>query len=587
LSVEDRNGSQRRFRRVSSFIARHPATGPRAGLAQPAPRDPPIRNLNLLDAMLRPLHRALPLLASLLFVAPAPLAAQEPIDLAAVSAIRDEGLNRSQAVEHLVWLADVYGPRLTGGEGIRQAADWAKKQFAEWGLQNIHEEPFAFGAGWMLDRFSAHMIAPQVMPIIGMPKSWTAGTDGPVEADVVLAPIDDEADFARYRGKLRGKIVLTQPARAVRMLEGRLVLRMTEDEIEEAQSTPVRAPRAAGGAGSGGGASPFARARDLQRRAQEFYRTEGVVALVDRCSDSDESAGGSDLSWRAQRVDGGTIFVGSGGPRTGDQVGKELPSITIAVEQYNRMVRILERDVPVRMELDVRVRFLPETEPRGFNLIAEIPGTDPALKDEVVMLGAHFDSHHGSTGATDNATGSAAMMEAMRIIKATGLQPRRTIRLALWGAEEQGLIGSRQYVRQHFADPETMRTTPEWERLSAYYNLDNGTGKIRGIWMQENSALAPVFRSFMQPLHDLGVEILGPRSVGSTDHAAFDAVGLPGFQFMQERLEYNSRTHHSNMDYVDRVQTADLVQQATVAAVFAWLTADRDSLMPRQPVVRR
>lgn len=251
------------------------------------------------------------------------------------------------------------------------------------------------------------------------------------------------------------------------------------------------------------------------------------------------------------------------------------------------MVRILERDVPVRMELDVRVRFLPETEPRGFNLIAEIPGTDPALKDEVVMLGAHFDSHHGSTGATDNATGSAAMMEAMRIIKATGLRPRRTIRLALWGAEEQGLVGSREYVRRHFTDPETKRTTPDWEKLSAYYNLDNGTGKIRGIWMQENSALAPVFRSFMQPLHDLGVEILGPRSVGSTDHAAFDAVGLPGFQFMQERLEYNSRTHHSNMDYVDRVQTADLVQQATVAAVFAWLTADRDSLMPRQPVVRR
>ncbi|HET6680705.1 MAG TPA: M28 family peptidase, partial [Gemmatimonadaceae bacterium] len=356
--------------------------------------------------MLRTLHRALPFLATMLFVAPrAPIAAQEPVDLAAVSAIRDEGLNRSQAVEHLVWLADVYGPRLTGGEGIRQAADWAKKRFAEWGLQNIHEEPFAFGAGWMLDRFSAHMIAPQVMPIIGMPKSWTAGTGGPVEADVVLAPIDDEADFARFRGKLRGKIVLTQPARAVRMLEGRLVLRMTEDEIREAQSTPVRAPRAAGGNGSGGGASPFARARDLQRRAQEFYRTEGVVALVDRGSDSDESAGGSDLSWRAQRVDGGTIFVGSGGPRTGDQVGKELPAITIAVEQYNRMVRILERDVPVRMELDVRVRFLPETEPRGFNLIAEIPGTDPALKDEVVMLGAHFDSHHGSTGATDNATG--------------------------------------------------------------------------------------------------------------------------------------------------------------------------------------
>lgn len=510
-------------------------------------------------------------------------AQSERIDYATLARIKDEGLQRSQAMDLISWLADVYGPRLTGGPAIRQAADWTKKKFAEWGLSNIHEESWPFGKGWELVRFHAHMIEPQVMPIIGLPKSWTSGTNGTVQADVVLAPITSAADFEKFRGKLKGKIVLTQPARAVRMLDGRLVLRMSDDEIEEAKTTPVPAERRGGGPGG------FAQGRQFAERVAQFYQTEGAIALIDRGSDSDVSAGGSDLSWQAQRVDGGTIFVGTGGTRD-ESAGKGLPSITIAVEHYNRMVRILDRGVPVKMELHVETRFLDEPQGRGgFNIIAEIPGTDPKLRDEVVMLGAHFDSHHGATGATDNASGSVAMIEAMRILEAAGVKPRRTIRIALWGGEEEGLMGSRAYVRQHLADPATMQTKPEWDKLSAYYNLDNGTGKIRGIWYQGNLAARPIFEQFIEPLKDLGVEILGPREVGSTDHASFEAVGLPGFQFMQERLEYNSRTHHSNMDFVDRVQRDDLIQQATVAAAFAYMTAQRDEKLPRRskPEVRR
>jgi carboxypeptidase Q len=498
----------------------------------------------------------------------------EKIDYATLARIKEEGLQRSQAMEHVSWLADVYGPRLTGSAGIRQAADWTKKKFADWGLSGIHEETWAFGKGWQLVRFHAHMIEPQVMPIIGMPKSWTPGTNGTVQAEVVLATITTAADFEKYKGKLQGKIVLTQSARAVRMLDGRVVLRMTDEDIAEANTTPV--PPQRGGGGPGGQGQQFA------QRVAQFYQAEGAIALIDRGSDADQSAGGSDLSWQTQRVDGGTIFVGSGGTRD-ENAGKGLPAVVIAVEHYNRMVRILEKGVPVKMELHVETKFLDEPQGQGgFNIIAEIPGTDPKLKDEVVILGAHFDSHHGATGATDNATGSVAMIEAMRILKAAGVKPRRTIRVALWGGEEQGLMGSRAYVKQHYADPATMQTKPEYEKLSAYFNLDNGTGKIRGVWYQGNLGVRPVFEQWIAPLKDLGVEILGPRAVGSTDHAAFDAVGLPGFQFVQERLEYNSRTHHSNMDFVDRVQREDLVQQATVSAAFAFMAAMRDEKLPRK-----
>jgi carboxypeptidase Q len=507
-------------------------------------------------------------------------AQQAAHDMAVLGRIQQEGMERSQVMEHIVWLADVYGPRLTGSPSTEQAAQWAMAQLRDWGLSGVHQERFPFGRGWSLERFSAHMIEPQVQPIIGLPKSWTHGTGGPVVANVVHAPIRSLADFERYRGQLRGRIVLTQPARAVNLLEGRIVLRMSEHELEEARTVDPRAaaeaaatPPAAARTPVPGGAPAAA---PTQQQVQAFYAAEGVLALLDRGGDADFVGGGSDLSWITQRVDGGTIFVGAGGSRDAGAPATP-PSITLAVEHYNRMVRVLERGVPVRMELDVRTRFHDEVQPNAFNIFAEIAGSDPALRDEVVIIGAHFDSHHGGTGATDNASGTSAMMEAMRILMAVDARPRRTIRLALWGAEEQGLMGSRHYVENHLVGK------PAFDRLSAYFNIDNGTGRIRGIWLERNHAAGPIFDEWIrQPvLRELGVEVVGPRAVGSTDHASFVRAGLPGFQFVQDRLEYRSRTHHSNMDVVDRIQPDDMRQMATVAAIFAYLAAQRDDRIPR------
>jgi carboxypeptidase Q len=509
------------------------------------------------------------------FTAGAQSQAEEKLDYAMMARIREEGLNRSQVMEHISWLSDVYGPRLTGSPAIKQASEWTQKKFREWGLENIHEESWPFGKGWSLTRFQAHMLEPQVQPLIGYPKSWTAGTSGTITADVMYTPIKSEADFEKYRGKLKGKVVLIQPEREVKLLDGRIVLRMNEDDLKEVGAMPI--PRARRGGVDE--REEFRRTAQLQTKINAFLLAEGAAAVFDRGSDNVMSAGGSDLSWLTQRTDGGTIFVGPGGPRD-QNAGKTPPQVVLAVEHYNRMIRVLEKGVPVKVELNIQAQFYEESNQNGFNLLAEIPGGD--LKDEVVIVGAHFDSHHSGTGATDNATGSAAMMEAVRILKAVGVRPRRTIRIGLWGGEEQGLLGSRAYVREHFADPTKMQLKPEHEKLAAYFNLDNGTGRIRGAWTQGNLGVRRIFEQWIEPLNDLGVTLIGPRSVSSTDHVSFDAVGLPGFQFIQERLEYNSRTHHSNMDTVDHVQREDMIQVATVAAVFAYNAAMRNEKLPRK-----
>jgi len=513
--------------------------------------------------------------ALLVLFASAGIGAQtEKLDFATLGRIRDEGLSRSQVMDHISWLSDVYGPRLTGSPAIRQASEWAMKRFREWGLANVHQEPWKFGKGWSLVRFSATMIEPQVQPLIGQPLSWTPGTKGTVTAEVARVQIASEADFDTYRGKLAGKILLMQPARQVRLLEGPILLRMDEQWTSEAEITPV--PSASSGRGNQS-------EQAFRRKLQDFLAAEGVIATFDRGSNSDMAAGGSDLAWEQQRPDGGTIFPSAGGPRD-EQAGKGVPAVTLAVEHYNRMIRVLEKNVPVKVELNVETTFYDEQTMNGFNTIGELPGGD--LASEIVLLGAHLDSHPYATGATDNATGSAAMMEALRILKAAGVKPRRTIRVALWGGEEQGLLGSRAYVRDHLGDVETMALKPEHAKLAAYFNSDNGTGRVRGIWLQGNLAARPVFEQWMAPLKDLGVTILGPRSVSATDHVSFDNIGVPAFQFLVDRLEYNSRTHHSNMDTVDRVQRDDMVQQATVIAVFAYDAAMRDEKMPRKALPR-
>jgi carboxypeptidase Q len=512
----------------------------------------------------------------------------EKVDTAAIDKIREQGLKQSKVMDLLFQMTDVHGPRLTGSPGFESAGDWVVATLKSWGLQNARKERWAYGTGWSLNRFHATMTAPQTMPIIGYPKAWSTATKGLVSAEVVRPVISNAAEAEQWKGKLRGKIVLTQPAREVRMLEGRIVLRMTDKEIEEALTPPATAPAGraggaggrAGAAGGAGGRAGGAAGGAPAFNVNDFYAAEGVAALIDRGANSDMSAGGSDLTWQTQRTDGGTIFLGgaTGGGRNSPNTG--VPQVTIAVEHYNRMVRLIDAKVPVRMDLNVDVTFHPETPDRlnGFNIIADMPGTD--LANEIVLIGGHFDSWHGATGATDNATGSAAMMEVLRIIKDAGLKPRRTIRIALWGGEEQGLLGSRAYADQYLGSPEAPK--PGRDTHSAYFNLDNGTGKVRGIWMQSNPNVAPIFSAWVAPLKDLGVEILGPRSVASTDHTNIDRTGVPGFQFVQERLEYNSRTHHSNMDFYDRVQAEDLKQTATVAAVFAYHTAMRDQKLPRK-----
>ncbi len=502
---------------------------------------------------------------------------EEPVDTAVIAAIREEGFDRSHVMESVFWLTDRYGPRLNGSPEHEEAGDWVVAQLRAWGVENVRKERFESGRGWSLAGFHATMTEPRVMPIIGMPRAWTPGTDGTVRAEVVRPLIASAADADAYRGKLRGRIVLTQPVRQVRMLEhgDGFVARYDDHDgrwRKEAMTPPVPTqPGTFTPETAGPRTAPF--------DVMQFYRDEGVAALFDYGASTDTAQGGSGLSWRHQRPDGGTLFVQSGASPYADPADS-LPRVTIAVEHYNRMARLLEHDVPVTVELNVDVRFHEESaeRPNGFNVIGEIPGTDKA--DEIVLIGAHLDSWHGATGATDNASGVAAMMEVLRIFTAAGLEPRRTVRIALWGNEENGLRGSAAYAARHLGT--LSAPTPEAARMAAYFNLDNGTGPIRGVWTQGNAAVVPIFRAWAAPLGDLGVDLFSPRGVPSTDHVSFDRLGLPAFQFVQERLEYTSRTHHSTMDFYDRVQPEELKRTAVIAAVFTWQAAMRDERLPRR-----
>jgi hypothetical protein len=511
------------------------------------------------------------------------LGAQVPgVDNATIAKIRGEAMTRSQVLETHWWLSEGLGPRATGTPGYQAAADWAMKRFNEWGLKNVHVERFPFGQGWSIDRFSVHLLTPQPAPLVGLPRWNSPSTKGTITSDVVHVRAATEADLAKYKGQLAGKIVILQAARPVRMLEDRVVLRMNDSDWAEAMKLPE--PKTAGATGTTGatGARGALTPQQFAQLVQRFLVAEGAAAVLDRGSDSDLAAGGSNLSWQTQRVDGGTVFPGNGGSRD-PKAAQRVPSATLAVEHYNRLVRLLEHGQPVRMEVNIQATFHPETNPEGnaFNIIAEIPGSD--LAHEVVILGAHFDTYPYATGATDNTTGSAAMIEAVRVIQKLGLKPRRTIRLTLWAGEEQGLLGSRAYVERHFFDSKMQAPKPGHENVQAYFNLDNGTGRIVGIWGQGNTGAMKNFEQWGQALRDLGWKNVSPRSVSQTDHGSFEDAGLPGFQFIQERLEYNSRTSHSNMDTFDHVQKDDVIQQGAVAAVFAWYAANTPERLPRKP----
>ena len=506
-----------------------------------------------------------------------PQGLQEQMDMAAIDKIKEEGFERSQVMDIMSWLTDVHGPRLTGSPITKAAGDWSLEQFEEWGLSNAHYEWWGpFGRGWVNDRMVAQVTEPVPFPVIAYPAAWSDGTDGKVETEVVIVPntIRTAAQFAPYRGTLEGKIVLSQPPRDVPALFNAPARRLTQEQLNaRANPFPVGGRGGRGRVFRGRGGAPAQASPDgspLVNLAQ-CLADEGVAAVLRPGSGNST---------------GGTVFVSSNGSRAAD-APRAIPQVSLTPEHYGRIYRILEKDIPVRMELDVENTFYTD-ELNSFNLIAEIPGTDKA--DEIVMLGAHFDSWHAGTGATDNAAGSAVMMEAMRILKASGLPLRRTVRIGLWTGEEQGLIGSRQYVAEHFGDRATMELLPDHEKFSAYYNVDNGTGAIRGVYLQGNSAVGPIFSQWMTALTSDSISVghIAPGNTGGTDHLSYDAVGLPGFQFIQDPVEYGSRTHHSSQDVYERIQEVDMKHNSVAVAAFVYLTANRDELLPRKqlPEVR-
>jgi hypothetical protein len=504
----------------------------------------------------------------------APVAAQqapEKVDLEAIFRIKQEGFQRSQVMEITSWLTDVYGPRLTNSPGFRKAGEWAAKEMTSWGLANARLEPFGpFGRGWSNDKYYVMATTPGgSFPVIGMSQAWTPGTNGLVSGDAIVAVIDTPDDMAKFKGQLRGKVVLSTAPREVLPLWTASATRYTQEQLKEIERETDATPRGnpfgarAGGPGRQGGPGGGRAGQQafLAQRTQ-FFKDEGVLALL-----------------VAGRGDGGTVFVQGGGSRDAS-APQSLPTISVAAEHYGRIYRTLEKKMPVTVELDIKNTF--HDDPTSFNVVADLPGTDKA--NELVMLGAHFDSWQGGTGATDNAAGCAVMMEAMRILKQSGLRLRRTVRIGLWGGEEQGLIGSREYVKAHFADRADMVPKPDHGRLAGYFNVDNGTGAIRGIYLQGNEAAAPIFEAWMRPFHNIGMSTVTIRDTSGTDHLSYDAVGLPGFQFIQDDVEYDTRTHHSNMDVYERVQAEDMRKNAVIVAAFAYHAANREERLPRKPL---
>ena len=519
----------------------------------------------------------------------APQPERETLDYGMYGSIREEALGHSHVMEYASALMDGIGPRLTGSPNVKKANEWTRDQFSAMGCSNAHLEDWGeFGMGWEQLNTWIRMTAPDKAVFIAQAAPWSPSTKGPVSGAAIWVDIKDEKDFDKYKGQLAGKIVLLGDMRDVKPVDKPLFARNDEAELKKIQEYPLK---------------PDRYRQELQRSAQrsgfreilgKFLATEGAVAVVLPSRDG-ENSGGS----------GGTIFDDNGSS-FGRLVyqrdhANPLPLAVTAIENYGRVYRLLKANVPVMIELNIDAQFSGDHQ-HGFNTVAEIPGTDPKLKDEVVMVGGHLDSWASGTGATDNGAGSVVAMEVMRILNTLHVRPRRTIRVALWTGEEQGLLGSQGYVREHFGviprstDPdqlklsERMRTVtgpiqvkPEQEKISAYFNVDNGSGRIRGIYLQQNGAVNPIFKQWIEPLKDVGVSTISLQDTGGTDHLCFDAVDVPGFQFIQDPLDYDTRTHHSNMDTFERLQAEDLAQAAFVEAIFVYNAAMRDQMLPRKP----
>jgi carboxypeptidase Q len=509
-----------------------------------------------------------------------PAWSQEKVELETTGRIRYEGFHNSHVMEFATGLMDSIGERLTGSPNMKRANEWTRDQLTAMGLSNAHLEPWGpFGRGWANQYVNVRMTSPDVAPMLVYAKAWTPSTNGVVQGKCVRVIIADKKDFDKYRGKLAGMIVIFGDDTEVKPITESPYKRLSDDDL--AKIADYQIP----------GEQPAFRMADFVKRQQftkdlnQFFADEKVLAVIDRYRGTSG---------------GGTVFVQSGGSyKPGETT--TVPQLVMAIEHWTRIARLLQQKKDVSLELNVTNIFY-DDDLMQYDTIAEIPGTDK--KDEVVMLGAHLDSWHAGTGATDNGAGTIVMMEAVRILKALDIKPRRTIRIGLWSGEEEGLLGSQGYVEHHFGSRPHMDDEPgmkgmptllrreagdvtvkqEQAKVSAYFNVDNGTGKIRGVYLQENEAVAPIFDAWMKPFKDLGMNTLTMRNTGGTDHLSFDAVGIPGFQFIQDPIEYETRTHHSNMDMYDRLQPEDLKQISVIVAGFVYDAAMRDQMLPRKPI---
>lgn len=521
------------------------------------------------------------LYAALVLSFPIALCAQrsDAPDSALVSELRAEGMDRSQVMDILSMLTDMNGPRLTNSPGFKKAAEYAKQSLESWGVKNVHFDKWdaVFGKGWELKKFSLNSIVPAYSPLIAYPKAWSPGIKGALKAEAVYLDIEKESDLEKYKGKLKGKIVLFSLPSPVRPS-------FKPDAWRHADSTLEEMARA--GASSANRGRRFSAPSEPQRLAYlkwELCHKEGAVAVLEASS---------------RLEDDGTLVVSAATVPYPAEVpyGRRLqswhpdapeilPQVVVAAEHYNRMVRQLQNGIGVTLEMAMQVDFT--TAAPGFNVIGEIPGKD--LSEEVVMIGAHLDSWHSANGTTDNAVGSAVMLETMRLLMTLGEQPRRTIRIALWGGEEQGLIGSRSYVKRKLGERldlsypyDSLQLTDEGKKFSVYFNMDNGTGKYRGVYLQGNEDVLPIFREWVKPFEEEGAGTLTLRNTSGTDHLSFDAIGLPAFQFIQDPIEYGTRTHHANMDLYDKAVEEDLKHNAVMTALFTWMAANREELIPRK-----
>ena len=494
---------------------------------------------------------------ALILLSTAGRGATEPVNQEVIAKLKLEAFQHSDVMDTLSWLSDVYGPRLSGSDNLRKAGEWARDRMTGWGLANGALEPYdTTFRGWTMKRFDLAMVEPQYMRIYGYPMAWSPATSSPVTATPIVVDVKSKNDFDKYRGKLRGAIVMNgrpdpgdigfQPE-ATRLSADELAKQSAE--MNPGQPLSLKQEE-----------EEFNKALEQMIEVLKFFASEGVAAVVTPSSIREDVrvSGYYDQKWHAT-----------------------FPSFVFSREHYGRVVRMLDRQQPVKLTLSLDAAFTDNVQ--GFNVVAEIPGTDPKLKDQVVMLGGHLDSWHAGTGATDNAAGCAVAMEAVRILEDIGVKPRRTIRVALWSGEEQDYYGSQGYVTKHFGDPASAAHKPEHATLAAYFNLDNGAGRIRGLNLQGNEAARPIFEAWLAPFHYLGATTITTRNTGGTDHMPFNAVGLPGFQFIQDPLNYETRAHHSSLDVYEEAVPDDLKQASVILASFVYHAAMRDEMLPRPP----